>query len=62
MIDPNIGYAGFRIGMFVVTLAGLLVWFTEPDTPGHVISIVSLIFGLIFVSIIVILVKLGQRK
>lgn len=62
MIDPNIGYAGFRIGMFVVTLAGLLVWFTESGTAGHVISMVSLIFGLTFISILILLVKIGQRK
>lgn len=61
MIDTNLGYAGFRIGMFVVTLSGLLVLFTEPETAAHVISIITLIFGLIFTLIIVVLVKIGQK-
>ena len=61
MIDPNIGYAGFRIGMFVVTLAGLSALFTEPETAAHVISIVTLLFGLVFTLIIVVLVRIGQK-
>jgi len=62
VIDPNIGYAGFRIGMFMVLMAGLLVWFTESGTPGHVISQISLICGVVFLGVIVVLVKIGQRK
>jgi hypothetical protein len=61
-MDPNIGYAGFRIGMFMVVGAGLLVLFTDSGTPGHVISQISLICGLLFLGVIVVIVKLEQRK
>lgn len=61
MIDTNIGYAGFRIGMFVVIMSGLLAWFTEPETAAHVISLFTLIIGLLFTLIIIILVRIGQK-
>lgn len=61
MIDSNIGYAGFRIGMFVITLSGMLTLFTEPETAAHVISIITLIFGLIFTLTIVVLVRIGRK-
>jgi hypothetical protein len=61
MIDSNLGYAGFRIGLFVVVTSGLLAWFTEPETAAHVISLFTLIIGLLFTLIIVILVKIGQK-
>jgi hypothetical protein len=61
MIDRNIGYAGFRIGIFVVMLSGLLVLLTEPETAAHVISQFTLIIGLIFTMIIVILVRIGRK-
>jgi hypothetical protein len=61
MIDSNMGQAGFRIGMFLIVVAGLLVLVTDEGTAEHIISILTLIMGLIFTLIIIILVRLGQR-
>jgi len=61
MIDSNIGQAGFRIGMFVVLIAGILTWLTESGTAAHVISLFTLLMGLIFLLIIIVLVRIGRR-
>ena len=61
MIDSNIGQAGFRIGMFVVLISGGLTWLTESGTAAHVISLFTLLIGLAFLLIIVVLVRIGRR-
>ena len=62
MIDSNMGQAGFRIGIFLVVTAGFLALVTDEGTAEHVISILTLIMGLLFTLIIIILVRLGQRS
>jgi hypothetical protein len=62
MISSEIGQAAFRIGMYIVVVAGLLTWFTEPGTSAHVISLFTLIIGLVFLLIIAVLVRTNQRK
>lgn len=62
MIGSEIGQAAFRIGMYIVVVSGLLTWFTEPGTSAHVISLFTLIIGLLFLLIIAILVRTNQRK
>jgi hypothetical protein len=61
MIDSNIGQAGFRIGMFVVLIAGILTWLTDSGTAAHVISLFTLLMGLAFLLIIIVLVRIGRR-
>ncbi|VAW30723.1 hypothetical protein MNBD_CHLOROFLEXI01-4521 [hydrothermal vent metagenome] len=61
MIDSNIGQAGFRIGMFVVLISGILTWLTESGTAAHVISLFTLLMGLVFLLIIIVLVRIGRR-
>jgi len=62
MIDSNMGQAGFRIGIFLIVVAGFLVLVTDKGSAEYVISILTLIMGLIFTLIIIILVRLGQRS
>lgn len=61
MIDSNLGHAGFRIGIFIVLIAGFLSLLTESGTSGHVISVFTFLMGLVFLLIIVILVRIGRR-
>ncbi len=61
MIGSKLGHAAFRLGMFVVVVSGFLLWFTEPDTAGNVISLFMLIVGLLFLIIVAILVRAGRR-
>lgn len=61
MIDSNFGQAGFRIGIYVVLMAGLLTLLTESGTSARIISIFTLLIGLVFLLIIIILVRIGRR-
>ena len=60
MIGSELGHAAFRLGMYIVFVSGLLVWFTESGTPGHVISQITLIIGIVFLVIVAILVRLKR--
>ena len=60
MIDSNFGRAGFRIGTYIVLVSGILSLLTESGTSAHVISVMTLIMGLIFLLIIIILVRIGR--
>lgn len=60
MIGSELGHAAFRIGTYIVLISGLLTWFTDSGTPGHVISQFTLIIGVVFLVIIAILVRLKR--
>ncbi|MCA9964825.1 MAG: hypothetical protein KC423_11295 [Anaerolineales bacterium] len=61
MIGSELGHAAFRIGMYLVVVAGLLTWFTETGTPGNAISQFTLILGILFLVIVTILVRVGRK-
>ena len=61
MIGSELGHAAFRIGMYLVVVAGLLTWFTENGTPGNAISQFTLILGILFLVIVTILVRVGRK-
>lgn len=61
MIGSELGHAAFRLGMFIVLVAGLLTWFTDSGTPGHVISQFTLILGIVFLLFVTVLVRIGRK-
>lgn len=60
-MDPALGKAGLRIGLFIVVLAGGMLLFLQPGTAEFVITVFSLCIGLLFIGIIVALVRLLPR-
>lgn len=61
MIGSELGHAAFRLGMYIVVVAGLLTWFTESGTAGNAISQFTLILGILFLAIVTILVRVGRK-
>jgi preprotein translocase subunit SecG len=61
MIDSKLGHAGFRIGIYVVLVAGGLSWLTEEGTAERAISMLTFIIGLVFLGIVIVLVWVGRR-
>ena len=61
-MNSQIGQAGFRIGFYIVFVSGALLFFLEPGTAEHSISLLSFLIGLVFLVIVAILIRLGQRK
>lgn len=60
-MDPQIGLAGLRIALFLILVAGGMLLFLEPGTPEFSITVVTLLIGLIFAGIIVLLVRIVGR-
>jgi hypothetical protein len=60
-VDPSIGKAGLRLGLFIVVLATGMLIFLKPGTPEFVITVFTLLIGLLFIGIIVALVRLLPR-
>lgn len=56
-MGPEIGQAGFRIGIFLVLVAGGMLLLLEPGTPEFSITVVTLVIGLVFVGMVAILVR-----
>jgi LPXTG-motif cell wall-anchored protein len=56
-MNPEAGQSWFRIAMMITLTSAALVYFTEPDTAERVVSVITLLIGLLFIGIIVVLVR-----
>jgi hypothetical protein len=56
-MNPDLGRAWFRIALTITLLSAMLVFFTESGTAERVVSIITLLIGLIFIGTIVVLVR-----
>jgi hypothetical protein len=57
MINPQLGRTAFRIAFMMVAVSGVLAFVVTPGTAEHVITIVTLVLGLLFMGIIYVLVR-----
>jgi hypothetical protein len=60
-MDPAIGQAGLRIALFLILVAGGMLFFLEPGTEEFSITVVTLGIGLLFAGIIIALVRIVGR-
>jgi hypothetical protein len=58
---PEIGQAGFRIGIFLTLLAGGMLLMLEPGTPEFSITVVTLGIGLTFIGVVILLIRVFGR-
>jgi hypothetical protein len=56
-MNPDLGRAWFRIALTITLLSAMLVFFTESGTAERVVSIITLLIGLLFIGTIVVLVR-----
>ena len=56
-MNPEAGQAWFRIAMMITLVSAALVYLTEPGTAERVVSVITLMIGLLFIGIIVVLVR-----
>jgi len=56
-VNPEAGLAWFRIAVFIAFISGALIPFQKPGTAEFIISVTSLVIGLIFVGIIAFIVR-----
>jgi hypothetical protein len=60
-VSPELGKAGFRIGFLIVVPAFFLLFFLEPGTAEYVITLVTLVMGVIFLVAVTLLVLYSRR-
>jgi hypothetical protein len=60
-MSRDLGQAALRLGLFIVIVSGLLLFIVERGSAEQVITIFTLIIGLVFVAVVVIMVRFGQR-
>jgi hypothetical protein len=58
---PEVGQAGFRIGIFLTLLAGGMLLMLEPGTAEFSITVVTLGIGLTFVGLVILLLRVFGR-
>jgi hypothetical protein len=56
-MNPEAGQAWFRIATMITLVSAALVYLTEPGTAERVVSVLTLLIGLLFIGVIVILVR-----
>lgn len=61
-MDPQILRAGFRIAGFVTATAAVLLLFEPRDSAEFVVSAMALMVGLLFLSIVAVLVWYSTPK
>lgn len=62
MLDPVLGKAAFHLAFYIVFCSGILLFFLERQTPEYVITQFTFAIGMVFIAIVIVLVKVGQRK
>ena len=56
-MNPEAGQAWFRIATMITVVSGALVYFTEPGSAERVVSVITLLIGLLFIVTIIVLVR-----
>jgi len=60
-VIPELGKAGFRIGFLIVVPSFLILIFLEPGTAEYVITLVTLVMGVVFLVAVTLLVLYSRR-
>jgi uncharacterized membrane protein len=61
-MSDTLAHTAFRLGFFIVFVSGILLLFLENGSAEQAIMIFMFSIGLAFLTVIAILVRLGQRK
>ena len=57
MLNPKLGQAAFRIAFMMVAVSLLMIFLLTPGTAEYVISVVTLVLGIVFMGLIFVLVR-----
>jgi len=56
-MNPEAGQAWFRIAMMITLVSAALAYLTEPGTAERIVSVITLLTGLLFIGIIIVLIR-----
>ena len=57
MISPQLGRMAFRIAFMMVAVSAVMIMVVTPGTAEYVVSVITLVLGIIFMGLIFILVR-----
>ncbi len=60
-LDPQVGKAALQISLFIVVLAGGMLLLLTPGSPQYAITVFTLIIGLIFLGLVIVVVRRFSR-
>ena len=60
-MNPQTGRIGFTMAVFITVTSVLLLPFLERDSAEFVVTVLSIITGLVMIALIAILARLGRR-
>ena len=60
-MSPEAGQAWFRIALLITLAAAALAYFTEPGSAERVVSVMTLLIGVLFIGVIVVSVRRNRR-
>jgi hypothetical protein len=60
-MSPQMGHAAFRVAFFVTFSSLVLLIFLRPGSDGFAVTLMTLASGLIFISLIVIMLRYFSR-
>ncbi len=60
-MNPEAGQAWFRIAMLITLLSAALLFLVQPGTAEFVVTVTTLVIGLLFIGVIAVLVRRGSR-
>ena len=56
-MNPEAGQAWFRIAVMITLVSAALVYLTKPETAERVVSVITLLLGVLFIGIITVMVR-----
>ena len=59
-MNPDAGRAWFRIAVMITLVSAVLVYATKSGTAERVVSVITLIIGLLFIGTIIVLIRRDQ--
>jgi len=59
-MNPDAGRAWFRIAVTITLVSAVLVFVTKSGTAERVVSVITLIIGLLFIGTIIVLIRRDQ--
>jgi hypothetical protein len=60
-VIPELGRAGLRIGFLIVVPSLFLMFFLDPGTAEYVITLLTLVMGVVFLVAVTLLVLYSKR-
>ncbi|MEK7440981.1 MAG: hypothetical protein AABZ78_09315 [Chloroflexota bacterium] len=60
-MNPQLGKAWFQVASFITIVSAILLFFEKSGTAEFVVTVLSLIIGVLFLVLVIVMVKFFSR-